>query len=450
MWGRVTVVNTRLITGQHPRANHRDPTAARARTAVESTLGLGAVWRTAVVDLDAVALVSGNAIYAASQLALVVVIAKLGSAVQVGHFAYAMAMTTPIFILSQLQLRALQATDSAGEYSFAEYFSLRVAMTAAAVVVVVALAIMTTEAGPQRAVVLAMAVAKAIESIADVAHGRLQQIDRLRPIATSFASRGVGGAIAFSLAFAFARELLPAIAVMTLWWVISYAVIEGRAVWNGGTMLSGVRIAPVLRLAVFASPMGVVVALSSLNLQLPRYFIEASLGAHALGIYAGLAAIPLIGTTIVVPICQAASARMARAYYQDDRAGFRQIAGQLLIVAAAIAAGMAATALVIGDRLITVIYSAEYAGYRRPFLMLIVWGALSCGAAVVGSAVTAARRIGIQMPILAISTFVTAFAALMLVPRFGLTGAALAASLGTLVQGLWFAAVLLSLVRKQA
>ena len=67
-----------------------------------------------------------------------------------------------------------------------------------------------------------------------------------------------------------------------------------------------------------------------------------------------------------------------------------------------------------------------------------------------GSAVTAARRIGIQMPILAVSTFVTAFAALMLVPRFGLTGAALAASLGTLVQGLWFAAVLLSLVRKQA
>ena len=40
-------------------------------------------------DLDAVALVSGNAIYAASQLALVIVIAKLGSVVQVGHFAYA-------------------------------------------------------------------------------------------------------------------------------------------------------------------------------------------------------------------------------------------------------------------------------------------------------------------------------------------------------------------------
>jgi len=121
----------------------------------------------------------------------------------------------------------------------------------------------------------------------------------------------------------------------------------------------------------------------------------------------------------------------------------------LLIVAAAIAAGMAAVALLIGDRLITLVYSAEYAGYRRPFLMLILWGALSCGATVVGSAVTAARRIGIQMPILAASTMVTGFAALTLVPRFGLTGAALAASAGMLVQGLSFGAVLLSLVRKQ-
>src|SRR5262245_48367714 len=218
----------------------RASTAAPARTAVGSTLGLGAVWRTAVVDLDAVALVSGNAIYAASQLALVVVIAKLGSVVQVGHFAYAVAMTTPVFIFSQLQLRALQATDSAGEYSFADYFSLRVATTATAVVVAVALALMTTDAGAQRAVVLAMAVAKAIESIADVAHGRLQQVECLRPIAASFASRGVGGAIAFSLAFAFTRELLPAIAVMILWWMISCAAIEGRAVRNGGSVVSGV------------------------------------------------------------------------------------------------------------------------------------------------------------------------------------------------------------------
>jgi len=405
-------------------------------------------WRRAV-DLDAVALVGGNAIYAASQWALLIIVAKLGSVVQVGQFAYALALTAPIFILSQLQLRGLQATDAAGEYSFAEYLSLRVATTAAAVLAVVALAFLTTDAGPQRGVVLAMAVAKAIESVADVAHGRLQQIERLGAIAASFASRGVGGLLAFSLAFAVWRDLAPAITAMTLWWLISYAAIEGPAVWNSGSVSGGAHIAPVLRLALFAAPMGVVMALSSLNTQLPRYFIEASLGARGLGIFAGMAAIPLIGATIVSPLCQAASARLARAHYHGDRAGFRQTVGQLLIVAAAIGASMAAMTLLLGDRLITVIYSTEYAGYQRTLLVLIVWGTFSNGAAVFGTAVTAARRLRVQVPILAISTVVTAVAAMTLVPRFGLTGAALAASLGALVQGLWFAAVFGLVIRKQ-
>ena len=416
---------------------------------MRSTLPLEAVgWRRAV-DLDAVALVGGNAIYAASQWALLIIVAKLGSVVQVGQFAYALALTAPIFILSQLQLRGLQATDAAGEYSFAEYLSLRVATTAAAVLAVVALAFLTTDAGPQRGVVLAMAVAKAIESVADVAHGRLQQIERLGAIAASFASRGVGGLLAFSLAFAVWRDLAPAITAMTLWWLISYAAIEGPAVWNSGSVSGGAHIAPVLRLALFAAPMGVVMALSSLNTQLPRYFIEASLGARGLGIFAGMAAIPLIGATIVSPLCQAASARLARAHYHGDRAGFRQTVGQLLIVAAAIGASMAAMTLLLGDRLITVIYSTEYAGYQRTLLVLIVWGTFSNGAAVFGTAVTAARRLRVQVPILAISTVVTAVAAMTLVPRFGLTGAALAASLGALVQGLWFAAVFGLVIRKQ-
>ena len=176
---------------------------------MRSTLPFEAVGWRRTFDLDAVALVSGNAIYAASQWALLIIVAKLGSVVQVGQFAYALALTAPIFILSQLQLRGLQATDAAGEYSFAEYLSLRVATTAFAILAVVGLAFLTTDAGPQRGVVLAMAVAKAIESVADVAHGRLQQIERLGAIAASFASRGVGGLLAFSLAFAVWRDLRP-------------------------------------------------------------------------------------------------------------------------------------------------------------------------------------------------------------------------------------------------
>ena len=43
------------------------------------------------------------------------------------------------------------------------------------------------------AAVVAMAVAKSIECVADVSHGRFQQTERLHVISASFASRGVFG-----------------------------------------------------------------------------------------------------------------------------------------------------------------------------------------------------------------------------------------------------------------
>ncbi len=399
------------------------------------------------VNRSAIALVAGNAVYAASQWALVVVIAKLGGVVQVGQFAYALAMTAPIFIFSQLQLRGLQATDASGEFSFAEYLSLRLAATGAALGLVVIVAWMLTEAGSQRTVVLALALAKAIESVADIAHGRLQQLEQLETIAASFASRGVGGLVAFSLVFAARHDLSWAVAAMTAWWALSYAVIDWRALRGSGVVLDGAQLAPVMRLALFAAPMGIVMALASLNIQIPRYVIEDALGSGALGIFAGLAAIPLVGTIVVNALCQAASARLARAFHQRERAAFGRSVGQLLTVSLAIGVALAVGVILLGDVLVSALYSPEYLGHGSVLLALVAWGTCSDAAAVLGTAVTSARQIRMQVPVLVGSTVVTAVAALTLVPPFGLTGAAMAASLGALVQTAWFAVALRWLLR---
>ena len=55
---------------------------------------------------------AGNTIYAACQWAMLVIVAKLGSADAVGVFALAFAVTAPVMLLTGLQLRAVQATDT--------------------------------------------------------------------------------------------------------------------------------------------------------------------------------------------------------------------------------------------------------------------------------------------------------------------------------------------------
>ncbi len=51
-----------------------------------------------------------------------------GTPEAVGRFALGLAITTPIILFANLQLRAIQATDVRSEYLFRDYLGLRVLM----------------------------------------------------------------------------------------------------------------------------------------------------------------------------------------------------------------------------------------------------------------------------------------------------------------------------------
>ena len=54
----------------------------------------------------------GSLTYALCQWVMLSVLAKWGSPALVGEFALGLAVTAPVFMLTNLQLRAIQATDA--------------------------------------------------------------------------------------------------------------------------------------------------------------------------------------------------------------------------------------------------------------------------------------------------------------------------------------------------
>src|SRR6202167_3036709 len=68
---------------------------------------------------------AGNFIYAVTQFGVLSVLAKLGNPAVVGQYALALAISAPIFMFTNLQLRGVQATDARHQYQFADYFTLR-------------------------------------------------------------------------------------------------------------------------------------------------------------------------------------------------------------------------------------------------------------------------------------------------------------------------------------
>src|SRR5438309_8737791 len=136
---------------------------------------------------------AGTVVYAACQWGVLVVLAKLCSPEEVGNFALAIAVTSPIFLLSNLQLRSIQATDARREVRFSDYLGVRAAGTTVSCAISLGIALLGNFPPSARAVIVTVALAKAVESFCDVLYGLFQQHERMDCIAISLFARGLLG-----------------------------------------------------------------------------------------------------------------------------------------------------------------------------------------------------------------------------------------------------------------
>src|SRR5436305_2284163 len=68
---------------------------------------------------------AGNIFYSACQWLIVVVLAKLGTPQKLGEYAWGLAISAPIVLFANFQLRSLLASDLVERFRFAEYLNFR-------------------------------------------------------------------------------------------------------------------------------------------------------------------------------------------------------------------------------------------------------------------------------------------------------------------------------------
>lgn len=393
---------------------------------------------------------AGNAVYAACQWGMLVVLAKLGSPEVVGQFALGLAVTAPVIMLSNLQLRSVLATDALSEYRFDHYFGLRVVTTAVALVIIAAIAASAGYGRQTSVVILAVAVAKAFESISDIVYGSLQHEERMDRISQSMMMRGAAGVIGLWAGLYLAGSMLAGVLLMGAAWGFVLLTFDLQAVSN--TRQAAIALAVwsgwkwewdrLRRLTILAAPLGVVMMLLSLNVNVPRYIIQHNLGERALGLFAAVAYAMVAGTVLVNALGQSASPTLARYYALGDAAGFWRLMRKLLAIGGAIGiAGVALSALA-GRPFLSIAFRPDYADSADVLIWVMVAGAIGYVASFLGYGVTATRRFIVQAPLIAVVTASTALACVILIPRYGLIGAAWALSGAAAVQLVGSAAVL--------
>ena len=380
---------------------------------------------------------AGNVIYAACQWGMISVLAKTGTPVAVGQFALALAITAPVFMLTNLFLRGIQATDARNEFSFGEYFTLRTIGTVVGLAAIALILLFYRRDTIAWGVVLFVAVAKSVESFTDVIAGLLQKHERLDQVAISMTLKGLSSLLAFSLAFYYWHSLVCAAAAMAITWTVvflSYDVrVAGALLQTGDRYFTWNRDA-LIKLTKLAAPVGIVMGLVSLNASIPRYAVEHYRGSGELGIFAALAYLVVVVNLIVNALGQSAIARLSRSFAEGDLRHFRIVLERMSFIGLGVAALGMAFGLAFGSMVLRLVYGPVYASHLDLLLMLIGISGVTAVASFLGYGMSAARQFREQLPVTIVSVATCAVAAYLLTPGWGLMGAAVAILLSVVAQ----------------
>lgn len=391
--------------------------------------------------------VLGNVGYAVGLWAQLVLLARLGGPAGVGAYAFALALVQPALLLSQLQLRALLASDARGAWTFREYRALRLLTTGAALAALVPIAAAAGAARAGWAMVAAVALQGAADALSDVYCGLWQRHERMGTAAWTLAVNA-----AASVAFMATAALLGGgPSAMALGGALGSAAallfVHRRTVADPALRAPLADRAPLdrrrlLRLAREAAPLGAIVLLGSLQVNAPRYAIERGLGPAALGLFAAAAQLTAAGMVVVQALGNAAAPRLARACAAGDPAAFARLTRRLALAGAALGgAGILLSALA-GRPVLALVFGERFAAAHGVLVVLSAAAGLGFVATLLGYALTAARVLVAQAAVLATTLALTAAACALLVPRLGAAGGAWALALAALVQAGWSALAL--------
>ncbi len=380
---------------------------------------------------------AGNVIYAACQWGMISVLAKMGTTVAVGQFALALAITAPVFMLTNLFLRGIQATDARNEFSFGEYFTLRGIGTVLGLGAILLILLFYRRDTISWGVVLFVSAAKSVESFTDVISGLLQKHERLDQVAISMMLKGIFSVAAFSLAFVYWHSVVFASAAMAVTWLavfLAYDVsVAGKLLRSGDRYLTWNREA-LIKLAKLAAPVGIVMGLVSLNANIPRYAVEHYRGSSELGIFAALAYLVVVVNLIVNALGQSAIARLSRSFSEGNLRHFRSVLERMSFIGLGVAGLGMLFALAFGRVVLRLVYGAVYASHLNLLLLLLGISGVTAVASFLGYGMSAARRFREQLPVTVVSVVICAVSAYALTPRWGLMGAAAAILLSVVSQ----------------
>ena len=404
--------------------------------------------------LNVVLTALGNAVYSGCQFGIFVVLAKLNLTEEAGRLAYALALTAPIFLFFQMQMRVLLASDATGEYAFSDYFMLRLETTSLAMLVTLALSMYVANSFQTLLIILGIGLSKYVEGLSDIFYGVAQAKERMDVISRSVAVRGMLFLLIICGSAYVSKTIVWGCLILPFGWAAVFFYHDkscGKKLLGTDLPIfemNAFRSSRLRELAALGLPLGLVMALAVLTSSTPRYYIQHFSGSVQLGIYASISYLAVAGRLLVGAIGNSATARLTLYWNLGNRRGFIILLIKMISFCWAIGVLGVAIAALAGKGLLRLLFNSDYSQYVDVMVWIMGGTIFAYMATTLGFALTVIRSLYVQAGTSILVLSVINLVCVLKVPVEGALGAAKAVFWGFVTQFTCFLIILVCRLRK--
>ena len=373
-------------------------------------------------------LVGGNFIFAFSQWVILIFFARMTNQENLGQYALALAIVTPIFAVGNLQLRPLYILDvnSEQKYTYTHFYYLRLicSFIALACCLVVGLFFNVSIL-----VLLLVGLLKFFESYSDIIYAYYNAHHQTQLISKSLFLKGTLSVLAVAVGL-YLFDFYTALILFLFVYLVVWLVIDNLYIQKTQEIK---KMSLDLEIMKSAIPMGISLGIVTLQSNIPRLFLDQYASIEAVGIFTVLSYFIIVGSIFINSICQYLSPRLTHAW-NHNRAYFKKLLSMALLVAGGLGLIAIFLSYFIGEFVLNLVYGAEYIAYTDAFVLTMVAGFILYLATVLGYTLTAIGFIKQQVYLFSIVLIFSVLVSYLCIPEYGIIGGIYTLMVSYLVQ----------------
>lgn len=373
-------------------------------------------------------LVGGNFVFAFSQWVILIFFARMTNQENLGQYALALAIVTPIFAVGNLQLRPLYILDvnSEQKYTYTHFYYLRLICSFIALACCLVLGLFFNVS---ILVLLLVGLLKFFESYSDIIYAYYNAHDQTQLISKSLFLKGTLSVLAVAVGL-YLFDFYTALILFLIVYLVVWLFIDNLYIQKTQEIK---KMSLDLGIMKSAIPMGISLGIVTLQSNIPRLFLDQYASIEAVGIFTVLSYFIIVGSIFINSICQYLSPRLTHTW-NHNKAYFKKLLSMALLIAGGLGLIAIFLSYFMGEFVLNLVYGAEYVAYTDAFVLTMVAGFILYLATVLGYTLTAIGFIKQQVYLFSIVLIFSVLVSYLCIPEYGIIGGIYTLMVSYLVQ----------------